>query len=118
MQLVGVNPGGAQELDSITAEQIASAEQILGLSFTAAERDSMIQDLERQREGYLAMREVLLRNEIPPATLFSPIPLGVRVDTTQVRLIRSDMPPIQRPQDLEELARELKLPFRIQIFIF
>jgi Asp-tRNA(Asn)/Glu-tRNA(Gln) amidotransferase A subunit family amidase len=88
----------------ITGGHIRNAEQILGLAFSDAERDSMIDGLENQRVSYQALRRVPLKNETPPAILFNPIPRDLLPDTAQIGLIQSDEGPVDRPHDLEELA--------------
>jgi Asp-tRNA(Asn)/Glu-tRNA(Gln) amidotransferase A subunit family amidase len=90
--------------EPITGGHIRNAEQILGLAFSDAERDSMIDGLENQRVSYQALRRVPLKNETPPAILFNPIPRDLLPDTAQIGLIQSDEGPVDRPHDLEELA--------------
>jgi hypothetical protein len=90
--------------EPITGEHIRNAEQILGLAFSEAERDSMIDGLENQRVSYQALRRVSLKNETPPAILFNPITRDLLPDTAQIGLIQSDEGPVDRPHDLEELA--------------
>jgi Asp-tRNA(Asn)/Glu-tRNA(Gln) amidotransferase A subunit family amidase len=60
----------------ITAGIVESAEKILGLVFTPAERDSMLEDLGANAESYERVRGVALDNSVPPALQFDPRPVG------------------------------------------
>ncbi|MGB6123348.1 MAG: amidase, partial [Bacteroidota bacterium] len=97
-------PGDPPDKRPITQKDVQNAEILLGLELTEAERDSMIEGLEQQRESYEAIRSVLLENETPPAILFNPIPPDLFPDTVQVKLRQSDEGPVDRPRDLQELA--------------
>ncbi len=56
----------------ISPELIAAAEQLIGLRFTAAERELMRDGLHKQLENYAQLRSVALANDVPPALLFNP----------------------------------------------
>jgi len=58
----------------ISPELIAAAEQLVGLRFTAAERELMRDGLHKQLENYTQLRSVALANDVPPALLFNPQP--------------------------------------------
>ena len=60
----------------ITGNTVAEASKIIGLEFTEAERDSMIEDLENAREDYQAIRELKLPNSVSPSLVFNPVPPG------------------------------------------
>jgi hypothetical protein len=61
----------SQSSDPITHEVIASAEKLIGLSFTDAKRDSMIDGLADQLKNYENIRKIALPNRIPPALVFN-----------------------------------------------
>lgn len=67
----------------ITSNVISEASKIIGIEFTQAERDSMITELESNREAYQSLRKLKLDNSIPPALNFNPIPTGRSFDTTE-----------------------------------
>lgn len=67
----------------ITPISIEGASEIFGLSFTPAEKDSMLGSLENQRSRYEALREVKLDNSVAPALVFNPLPTGFQPDQTQ-----------------------------------
>ena len=56
----------------ITAETIAAAEYLLGIAYTAAERQQMLGNLEGQIASAQARRQVRLANSVPTATRFDP----------------------------------------------
>ncbi len=90
--------------DSITTADIAGAEKVIGLSFTGAERDSMIDALNEQLGNYKAVRDFSLNNSVPPAVLFNPVPVGFKFETKQNPLRFSDYSYVKMPDDLNELA--------------
>ncbi len=63
----------------ITSDAIAMAEQLIGLEFTGAERDSMIEGVTEHRENFDHIRKIILSNSVPPAILFNPIPVGMQL---------------------------------------
>lgn len=79
---VGVGIGLAlQSTEPITREVVAAAEKLIGLSFTEAKRDSMLDDLRAQQKNYQALRSVPLPNAVPPALGFDPLPGSFRHDS-------------------------------------
>ncbi len=62
---VDINPG-----------HIEATETIFDLSFTAAERDSMLGNLKQNRENYKKLRAFTLDNSIAPSLYFNPLPSG------------------------------------------
>ncbi len=67
----------------VTPQVIAEASKIIGIDFTEAERDSMIGELESNRESYQQLRDLELENSVPPALIFNPIPIGKTFDKTE-----------------------------------
>ena len=62
--------------NKIDQKIVANAEQLIGLTFTKAERESMLVDLIESRESYESLRQVDINNSVPPAMIFNPLPLG------------------------------------------
>ena len=89
---------------SITKENIENAEKIIGLKFTDAERDSMLSDLDSQLVNYEHLRQINLKNSVPPAILFNPIPVGFAFPKEQKPIIFSDYSKTKLPQDINNLA--------------
>ncbi len=94
----------------ISPELIAAAEQLVGLRFTAAERELMRDGLHKQLESYAQLRSVPLANDVPPALLFDPQPSSnaatlARPSNGESRAASAaDTPTLAVPADLEQLA--------------
>ena len=88
----------------ITKENISSAEIILGLEFTDAERDSMINNLTGNLRRYNELHKINLTNSIPPAVLFNPIPINFKINKTQKPIKFSDYSYIKLPINKDDLA--------------
>lgn len=102
---VCTDPAAATE-DSIKIESkaVAEAAKIIGLDFTAGERDSMLTDLADNLAGYRIMRQVSLSNLVVPALVFNPIPPGAVFDKIQ-RPVQFGPPPVVKlPANPSELA--------------
>ena len=89
---------------AITPEQIAAAETLLGLDFSPAQREQMLEILNGRRSQYQGIREADLDNSVPLALNFNvnasdPAPAAVPRTYTM-----SAGPPVTRPDDLEEAA--------------
>jgi Asp-tRNA(Asn)/Glu-tRNA(Gln) amidotransferase A subunit family amidase len=88
----------------ITAEIVESAEKIIGLVFTPAERDSMIEDLSGNLESYEKVRGVVLDNSVPPALGFDPLPVGWKPPAKRSRFDLGRARPGVVPAKPEDLA--------------
>jgi len=83
---------------------VAAAENIIGLNFTAVERDSLLQDLLDNRDSYNKIREIVIPNHVPPAILFNPIPVHFK-KSEQKDLLNLDPPQhLNVPANKEELC--------------
>jgi Asp-tRNA(Asn)/Glu-tRNA(Gln) amidotransferase A subunit family amidase len=104
MALMGFVLGVVAEKAGLTKSQVASAERLIGLTFTDAERDSMLDDLESNLESYQHLRNVPLENGTPPSLIFNPLPLGFKPTAGKTKLVTN--PPVNTrvPENLEELA--------------
>ena len=102
LMLLIINQGTLSQ--TIEKENISSAEKIIGLEFTDAERDSMIDFLNEQLGNYKKIREIELDNNVPPAILFNPIPVGYNFSKERRQLRFSDYSYVKIPKDKDELA--------------
>lgn len=93
-----------QDSVKVTKEMVAGAENIFGLEFTDAERDSMLDKLTAYLEFYDAMRAVSLGNSVSPSLIFNPVPAGMTFEMTERPLEMSPIADIALPDDIEELA--------------
>ena len=89
---------------TITKENIENAEKIIGIEFTDAERDSMQASLDEQLTNYDNISKVKLANNVPPAILFNPIPVGFESPKEQNPVIFSDYSYTKLPEDINDLA--------------
>ena len=89
---------------SITTANIENAEKIIGLEFNGTERDSMLSDLDSQLVNYKHLREIDLKNSVPPAILFNPIPVGFEFSKEQKPIKFSDYSYVKLPEDINDLA--------------
>ena len=64
------------EEEKITIAVIKEAQKILGLSFTDAEADSMLETLGTRRKNYAELRKLNMPNSVVPALNFNPLPVG------------------------------------------
>ncbi|MEQ9438283.1 MAG: amidase [Cyclobacteriaceae bacterium] len=70
------NPNG-----KVTDDDVLAAQKLLGLHFTDNEIDTLLEDVNSNAENYAVMHEYTLKNEVPPALLFNPLPEGFTIDT-------------------------------------
>ncbi|MDZ7682535.1 MAG: hypothetical protein U5J63_12700 [Fodinibius sp.] len=88
----------------ITAENIQHASNIIGLEFSPAERDSMIEELQNSRESYQTLRDLELDNSVPPALNFNPIPAGKTFNKTEQPENWNIPTDVALPDDRSDLA--------------
>jgi Asp-tRNA(Asn)/Glu-tRNA(Gln) amidotransferase A subunit family amidase len=93
-----------QEAPRLTKEMLAEAEKLAGLEFSDAEREMMLEGLERRLRSYDALRAVTLPNSVPPALYFRPVPAGMTIGRGRRGSRRSAVRAERVPSDLEELA--------------
>ncbi|MBI4719708.1 MAG: amidase [Chitinivibrionia bacterium] len=96
--------GAARDGTPITAAMVSHAEQVIGLEFSAAERDSMLEDLEEYLASYETIRGFAVDNAVPPALAFNPVPAGARFEARQRKIRLSSVKKPERPGNLEDLA--------------
>lgn len=60
----------------ITPISIDAAADLIGLSFSPSEKDSMIAALTTQRNNFDILRKTKLENSVAPALIFNPLPQG------------------------------------------
>ena len=93
-----------KETPDLTTENVSHAEKLIGLEFSPAERDSMMQDLRRQKQAYKAMREVDLPNSVPPIIEFNPVPGWMDLEKSASGIQWGLPENVTKPEDTEELA--------------
>jgi Asp-tRNA(Asn)/Glu-tRNA(Gln) amidotransferase A subunit family amidase len=88
----------------ITRQIVQSAQKIMGLEFTVAETDSMLDELNEYADAYETLRTVRIPNDVPPAFQFNPIPTGKSFPTGRDRFRLSRAPSVERPGRMDDLA--------------
>jgi len=89
---------------TITKENVENAEKVIDLDFTDAEIDSMQSLLDDQLDNYQNIGKVELKNSVPPAILFNPIPVGFEFPKEQKPIQYSDYSGTKLPGDINQLA--------------
>ncbi len=102
--LLWVIPVWGQSSDSLTTEHIAVAEDIFGLEFTAAERDSMLETLRQRQQAYKRLRNFPIANSTPPALIFNPLPAGMQTPDMADSIHFSDPGTVRMPANESDLA--------------
>ena len=92
------------EMPLITAEVVAESEKLIGLDFTMAERDSMLTGLGESRESYATLRHIKINNEVAPALLFNPLPIGFKVTEEKETAIFNVPDQVKMPDNKDSLA--------------
>lgn len=88
----------------ITADMVAIASTLFDLEFTAAERDSMLDNLNNARTNYEALRKIDLPNDVAPALYFNPLPAGFTMPTGPSSFKSSSAGKTVLPTTRDELA--------------
>ncbi|MFA3782246.1 amidase [Melioribacteraceae bacterium 4301-Me] len=88
----------------INKSMVENAEKIIGLDFTDAKRDSMLDALNNQLKDYQNLRKISLDNAVPPSILFNPIPVDFKSTQKQKKISYSDYSNVKLPKNLDDLA--------------
>ncbi len=90
--------------DSLTVGDVSAAEKLIGLHFNEAQRDSMMDELKDNLKNYKQLRGVNIGNNVPPALIFNPVPMGFAFDLNQRPIVWGLPQQITVPSNFEELA--------------
>lgn len=89
--------------EKASQEPTAAIEPYYDLKFSAAERDSLLRDLEDYKQSYAALHRVPLSNNVPLSIGFDPVPQGYEYETHQ-QPIDWNLPAATMPQVLEDVV--------------
>lgn len=94
------------QIDSVNLFKlnIESAEKLIDLNFTDAERDSTQDNLKFYIKSYDVIHKIDLPNNIPPAILFNPIPVGYVNNAKQEKIKIEDYSKTVMPKNIDDLA--------------
>jgi Asp-tRNA(Asn)/Glu-tRNA(Gln) amidotransferase A subunit family amidase len=101
---LGLYLQGQTSLNPISRDVVTAAEKIIGLEFSDAKSDSMLDGLKDQLDNYQNIRKVSLANRVPPAILFNPIPVGMEFEKTRKPFKMSPVGKVNVPATIEDLA--------------
>lgn len=88
----------------ITAGMVQEASKLFNIEFTAAQADSMLNNLNQWNIYYERLRQLKIPNSVVPALNFNPVPVGfVQPDKTNA-FVLSKAPKVQLPADKNDLA--------------
>ena len=87
----------------ITAEMLAHALALSGLTVSEEDQRSMLQAANQNLARYEELRQVRIPNDVAPPFYFSPLTPGMRVNRAKQPL-RFSAPQVKRPANLEEVA--------------
>ncbi len=90
--------------EDITTRTLAEAEKLQGLSFTDAEREMMLEDLEGRLSQLAVLREIEMPNDLAPALTFNPKLPGKSIGTQKNALRLSAVAATSRPDNDRDIA--------------
>lgn len=91
--------------EEITPATVADAEEVAGVQFEPEEREMMIDGLKLQTQRIAALHRIPLDNSVPPALIFSPLPVGKKLTPDRRRPpVRSRVARRAITSNLDELA--------------
>ena len=89
---------------SVTYSMIDDAAAVIGLEFSRAEKDSMVEDLSDLLENYESLRGIEMPNSIVPAFVFNPILPGMVFESKTSKFSHNRPANVERPKNLEDVA--------------
>jgi hypothetical protein len=95
---------GQTNAPPITREAVANAEKLIGLDFSQAKIDMMLPGLQEQLGKFEALQRFPFSNTVPPAVLFNPIPLGMKLPTGRSKFRMSPPGKLRLPANRDDLA--------------
>ncbi|MCC9168166.1 amidase [Pontibacter harenae] len=90
--------------EKITVDVLRDAQKLMGLNFKDAQLDSALSDIQDYKEGYERIRKQPLTNDVAPALVFNPVPVGYTFEKKQEAFEVDHPKKVKLPQNREELA--------------
>jgi Asp-tRNA(Asn)/Glu-tRNA(Gln) amidotransferase A subunit family amidase len=88
----------------VTVDTIAESEKLIGIEFTEKEREMMLRRLANNAENFGNLRKESFPNELAPAFIFQPLPIGFQVPQETKRPNWKPPKAVKRPKSDEDLA--------------
>ena len=95
---------GQTNTNPITPHMVVDAEKLMGLDFSEAKINFMLADLKEQASSFEALHRLAFSNDVPPALLFNPIPVGMKFETQRRKFKLSPAGKVRLPANLDDLA--------------
>jgi Asp-tRNA(Asn)/Glu-tRNA(Gln) amidotransferase A subunit family amidase len=89
---------------TISKEMLQEAAGVAGLTFTDAQMEQMLENVNKNVARYEAVRKVPLANSVAPPVYFNPIVPGMKIDRSKGEFRPSKPPKVVRPTNLEAVA--------------
>jgi Asp-tRNA(Asn)/Glu-tRNA(Gln) amidotransferase A subunit family amidase len=103
--LLTLAPAQAQtHSNALTRQVVQDAQKLIGLDFSEPEIDLMLPDLKDQLGRFEALHKLPLSNSIPPALMFNPIPVGMKLDYQRKKFRLSPPGKVKLPANPDDLA--------------
>ncbi|MGH7649733.1 MAG: amidase [Gemmatimonadaceae bacterium] len=90
--------------EEITAQTVADAAELAGLTFDDDERTMMVAGLTQQEKQLATLHGIPLPNDVVPAVHFNPLLPGMTVDRSTTKIVRSTPSSKAAPSSHAELA--------------
>ncbi|OCX50650.1 amidase [Mucilaginibacter sp. PPCGB 2223] len=90
--------------NTITVDVVKQAQKVIGLEFSDAQADSMLNNLNGQVNTYNTLRKLNLPNSVVPALNFNPVPVGFTNPDKVSGFAMAKMAAVKLPADKNELA--------------
>ncbi|WP_181304646.1 amidase [Rufibacter sp. XAAS-G3-1] len=100
----GAFVGRRLEVAKITVPMVQSAQQLLGLNFKPAQLDTALAELTDLRNSYGRLRTAKIGNDVPPALMFNPLPVGFTFEREKEKFKPSSLNKVELPANREDLA--------------
>jgi len=85
-------------------QNVLAAEQLFNLNFSEAQRDSLLDEVRDALENYKAIHQFDIPNSVPPAFVFSPVPLSYRPNFPDDQTDFSMPRKVNVPENKEDLS--------------
>lgn len=92
------------EEEKITRILVKQTQKVFALEFTDSEIDTMLEDLEGQRNSLIALRKLNIQNQVSPALNFNPLPVGYQFPDQSNYFKVTPLLSVKVPSNMDELA--------------
>ncbi len=93
-----------ETMSAISAADVAAVEKLIGLNFTDAERDQLLDAVNNRAKQYEKLRAIKIENSVAPPLHFDPRPLRARSSAAERTYRMSAQGEVERPENLEDVA--------------